>query len=81
MDELMEYMSHEDETVKEAAINVKMLKDMFEANEITKEQLEELAEDILEANKIRRLSITLERKIIILQAFTTMRNIVGALIP
>ena len=66
MDELMEYMSHEDETVKEAAINVKMLKDMFEANEITKEQLEELAEDILEANKIRRLSITLERKIIIL---------------
>ena len=81
MDELMEFMNHDDEVVKEAALNVKMLKDMHASGEITEEQFKELAEDILEANKVRRLSITLERKIIILQAFTTIRNLVGAIIP
>lgn len=81
MDELMEFIDHDDQIVKDAALNVKMLKDMHEKGEITAEQFKELAEDILEANKVRRLSIRLERKIIILQAFTTIRNLIGAIIP
>lgn len=81
MDELLKYLTHDEKVVKEAAVTVMDLKKMFDNGNITPEQFKELSEDVLEVTKIRRLNETLERKIIILQAFTELRGIVGAFIP
>jgi len=75
MDELKEFLNHDDEIVRKAAKEASFLKSARETGDLTEEQYTELVEDLLEAKKIRRLSETLERKIIILQAFTTIRTI------
>lgn len=77
MDELKAYLTHTDETVKEAAVQLDMLVKARDSGDIDKEQFEELAEDLLEANKVRRMATSLERKIMILQAFNAIRAIIG----
>ncbi len=79
MDELKEFLNHDDEIVRNAAQEASFLKSARDSGDVTEEQYQELGEDLLEATTLRKLTETLERKIIILQAFTTMRTILGVL--
>jgi len=77
MEELNQYINHEDPIVRGAANGVKLLKKELHAGEITQSQFEELAADLLERDEVRRMASNLERKIKILQAFNAIRTIVG----
>lgn len=79
MDRLEEFFDHEDPIVQQAAHDLAVLRDGLYNEDLSKEQFNELANDILEVDEVRRMSETLERKIKILQAFNMMKIIVGVL--
>ena len=77
MEEIKDFLDHEDPIVAEVARDISVLETGFNDGDLTKEQYKELVNDLLEVDEVRRMSSTLERKIKILQAFNTIRTIVG----
>jgi len=80
MDELNEFINHDDNIISSAAKDVNTLKDALDRGDITQDQFEELVNDNLELEEVRRMASNLDRKIMILQAFTAIRTIVGAVL-
>lgn len=79
MDKLEDFFHHEDQIVVDIAQKLKSLRDVKDSGELTDEQFEELVEDLLEVEEVRKMSDTLDRKIMILQAFNALKTIVGVL--
>ena len=79
MERLEEFLDHDDPIIREAAQQLNVLNDGLYNHDLSKEQFDELVEDLLEVEEVRRMSDTLERKIMILQAFNMMKTIVGVL--
>ena len=77
---LQEFLNSNDEEIKDIASEIRTLYEGIYRNSLSIEQFKELAEDLLEAQKVRQSSINLDRKIKILQAINAIRTIVG-LIP
>ena len=77
---LQEFLNSNDEEIKDIASEIRTLYEGIYRNSLSIEQFKELAEDLLEAQKVRQSSIDLDRKIKILQAINAIRTIVG-LIP
>ncbi len=79
MDKLEDFFHHEDQIVVDVAQKLKTLADAKGGGELTQEQFDELVEDLLEVEEVRKMSDTLDRKIMILQAFNALKTIVGVL--
>jgi len=79
MEELKKFMEDDDVVIRNAALDVNTINNAAKAGHLTREQAKELIEDHLEVVKVRKMSIALERKIKILQAFNAIRNIVETL--
>jgi hypothetical protein len=79
MDRLEDFFDHEDPIVQRAARDLAVLQDGLHNDDLSKEQFDELVNDILEIDEVRRTSETLERKIKIIQAFNAIKLIVGVL--
>ena len=77
MEELKEFLDHEDPIVAKIAREIDILQDGLYNGDLSRAQFEELVADLLEVDDVRRMSSTLERKIMILQTFNTIRKIVG----
>ena len=77
MDELQNLINDKDSIVSQTAMDVYVLREELDEGNLTKAQFEELVEDLLQADEVRRMSDKLERKIRILQAFNAIRTIVG----
>lgn len=77
--ELKKFMEEDDVVIRNTAIDINTINDAAEAGHLTREQANELMEDHLEVAKVRKMAISLERKIKILQAINAMRSIVGIL--
>lgn len=79
MDKLEDFFYHDDPIVVDIAQRLKALQDVKEGGDLTEEQFEELVEDLLEVEEVKKMSDTLDRKIMILQALSALRIIVGVL--
>jgi len=79
MERLEDFLNHEDPIIREAAQQISVLNDGLYNDDLSKEQFEELVNDLLEVDEVRRMSDTLERKIKIIQAFNILKTIVGVL--
>ena len=77
MEELKDFLGHDDPIVAKIARDINILRDGLYNDDLSKAQFDELVEDLLEADEVRRMSDRLERKIMILQAFNAIRKIVG----
>lgn len=80
MERLEDFLDHEDPIIAGAAQELLVLKDGLYNGDLSNEQFEELANDLLEVEEVRKMSELLDRKIKILQTFNIMKKIVGVLI-
>lgn len=74
-----DFIHHDEEKVRQAAQLLAEAKLEMEAGNITHEQFEELAEDILEIGEVNDLVDSLERKLAIEKAFSIFKLIMRAI--
>lgn len=79
MDKLEDFFYHEDQIVADVAQQLKVLEDGRYNGDLSEEQFQELVQDLLEVEEVKNMSDTLDRKIMILQAFNALKTIVGVL--
>jgi hypothetical protein len=79
MERLEDFLDHEDPIIVKAAQELIVLKDGLYNGDLSDEQFEELANDLLEIEEVRKMSELLDRKIKILQTFNIMKKIVGVI--
>ena len=75
-EKLQEFKDHEDPVIQNIVRELLTLNDGLDQVDLTKEQFEELAEDILELHDIRRMATTLERKTMLLQTINAIRYVI-----
>ena len=79
MDNLENFIHDHDDRVSSAAELLFAAQQGYEAGEITKEQLDELAEDVLQIGEMQEFADDLERKIHIQKAFGVIKHIIKSL--
>lgn len=77
--EFKDFLGHEEESVRNAAKILEEAKAGLEAGEITREQFNEIAEDVLQIEEITKLADDLETKIAVQKAVSVLRAIVSAI--
>ena len=75
-----EFMSHEEELVRDAAAMVERLMDTYQTRFVKKEELNNIINDILDVEKIDNIVGMSERKDNIKAAFNEIRAITSTLI-
>lgn len=70
-----DYATNEDELVAEAAMTLESVKDAYERGDLSKGEFDELVDDVLEFGQIDALGDSLERKIVMKQAFEALKMI------
>lgn len=80
MDALVEklepFKNHEDPFIKDLASQLLTLNDGLDRGDLTKEQFKEIAEDLMELQKIQDMADTLDRKNMLLQTVNAIRYVV-----
>lgn len=74
-----DFYNHEEESVRQAATILAEAKQGFENGELTKEQYDELIEDVLQIEQMQELADSLERKIAIQKAAQLLMQLAKAL--
>jgi len=77
MAELKDFLDHDDPIISGVAQDITILEKGINDGNLSREQFDELVQDLMEVDEVRRMADKLERKIMILQAFTVIKNIVG----
>lgn len=74
-----DFYNHEEESVRQAATILAEAKQGFENGELTKEQYDEIIEDVLQIEQMQELADSLERKIAIQKAAQLLMQLAKAL--
>lgn len=74
-----DFNNHEEESVRQAAAILAEARQGFENGELTKEQYDELVEDVLQIEQMQELADSLERKIAIQKAAQLLMQLAKAL--
>jgi uncharacterized protein (UPF0305 family) len=77
MNTLEEFRNHEDQFIKDTVEEILQLKNAYKDGNLSKEQLEELVNDLLELQEVRKLSTSLERKTTLLQTIKNIQTIIN----
>lgn len=67
-----DYATSEDTLVAEAAMTLESVKDALDRGDLSRDEYNELVEDVLEFGQIDALSDSLERKVVMKQAFDAL---------
>ena len=76
-EKLKDFLTHDDELVRDVANEILMLYDGVYNESLSQEQLHEVVEDLMQTQEVRRMADNLERKIKVLQAFNVIKTIIG----
>lgn len=74
-----QFTNHNDQYVQKVAKKLEIYNQMYENNQISYDEFQELAQDILDLEKINQLASDLERQVLIKQAFDLMIKIIQAI--
>ena len=79
MKKIEDFTHHKDAVIASVAQQLVVLKNNLDDNTLTKEQFDELVQDVFEANQIERLTDSIERKTLITETFELFKEIIGGL--
>lgn len=75
--DLSEFLNHDDENIRGVATIIEEARQGLESGDLTRQQFDEIVEDVLEIDRIDTLADDLERKIMIKQAIDKIKTIIG----
>lgn len=79
MKTISDFFSHEEPTIRQAAVLLEQAHKARENDEISQEQFEELVNDILDIKRLSQFCDTLDRKVAVQNAINILRTIIGVL--
>lgn len=77
--EFNDFLDHDEDSVRKAAEILEEAKTGLEEGMLSREQFDEIAEDVLQIEEMTKLADSLERKIAIQQAVSALRSIVSSI--
>ena len=80
MADFSEFLNHEEEVVRDTAKMLQELVGTYQTRFLKKEEVEELASDLLDMAKIENLSESIERKANIEKAFNALKLLITTLV-
>ena len=78
--DISKFLKDDERVIKETATVIKELTESYELNSISKEEYDELLEDLLDMDNIDDLCDTVEQKAKVEKAFKALISIVGKVI-
>ncbi len=79
MNSFQTLIQHEDAVVANAAMLLEQFTKQFQAGELTQDEFKQLADDLLDMQRIEALALDLDRNTKIAEAFQQLARIVGAI--
>lgn len=79
MNSFQTLIQHEDAVVANAAMLLEQFTKQFQAGELTQDEFKQLADDLLDMQRIEALALDLDRNTKIAEAFQQLARIVGVL--